>query len=150
MNYLNGIGLENFGVFKEKQWFDFAPITILTGTNSSGKSSLINLIEIFSDADGKESKSIDNLVDDKKTPALQHLNFLNTNFYSRKLSKRLGDFSTLQNNRKKGLKVFFQDELSSYKKNVEIAYTYMPTNTELTVGKLTQMLLSICQIIKQF
>ncbi|MCF2445733.1 hypothetical protein L0657_17360 [Dyadobacter sp. CY345] len=37
---LKGFGLEKFRVFKDYTWFDFAPITILTWTNSSGKSSL--------------------------------------------------------------------------------------------------------------
>ncbi len=40
MEYLKGFGLENFRVFKEHTWFDFAPITLLVGPNSSGKSSL--------------------------------------------------------------------------------------------------------------
>lgn len=40
MAHLRGFGLENFRVFEKETWFDFAPITILTGTNSSGKSSL--------------------------------------------------------------------------------------------------------------
>ena len=45
--HFNGIGVENFRVFKDSQYFDFAPITILTGTNSSGKSSLINLLALL-------------------------------------------------------------------------------------------------------
>lgn len=40
MAHLAGFGLENFRVFKKNTWFDFAPITILTGTNNSGKSSV--------------------------------------------------------------------------------------------------------------
>lgn len=40
MEHLIGFGLENFRVFGKKTWFDFAPITIFTGTNSSGKSSV--------------------------------------------------------------------------------------------------------------
>ena len=39
MAHLTGFGLENFRVFKEEIFFDFAPITIFTGTNS-GKSSV--------------------------------------------------------------------------------------------------------------
>lgn len=42
--HLKGFGLENFRVFKDYTWFDFAPITILTGPNSSGKSSLIKAL----------------------------------------------------------------------------------------------------------
>ena len=46
--HLKGIGLENFRVFKDKTWFDFAPITILTGTNNSGKSSLVRAVNLLS------------------------------------------------------------------------------------------------------
>lgn len=40
MAHLDFFGLENFRVFKEKTGFEFKPITILTGANSTGKSSL--------------------------------------------------------------------------------------------------------------
>ena len=49
MAYLSGFGLENFRVFKEYTWFDFAPITILVGPNNSGKSSLIKALLLFQD-----------------------------------------------------------------------------------------------------
>lgn len=44
---LDGFGLENFRVFKENQFFDFKPITILSGANSSGKSSVIKGLKLF-------------------------------------------------------------------------------------------------------
>ena len=44
MAHLTGFGLENFRVFKDFTWFDFAPITILVGPNNSGKSSLIKAL----------------------------------------------------------------------------------------------------------
>ena len=44
MAHLSGFGLENFRVFKEYTWFDFAPITLLVGPNNSGKSSLIKAL----------------------------------------------------------------------------------------------------------
>ena len=47
--HITNLGLENFRVFKDKTDFEFAPITILTGTNSSGKSSLINAMDILKD-----------------------------------------------------------------------------------------------------
>ena len=40
---INSLGLKNFKCF-EKLDVKFAPITLLTGANSSGKSSLINAI----------------------------------------------------------------------------------------------------------
>jgi predicted ATPase len=44
---LNGFGLENFRVFKNKQFFEFKPITIITGANSSGKSSVIKGLKLL-------------------------------------------------------------------------------------------------------
>jgi len=45
---LRGIGIENFRVFKEYQYFDLKPITILTGTNNSGKSTLGKALALLS------------------------------------------------------------------------------------------------------
>jgi AAA15 family ATPase/GTPase len=45
MSHLKSFGIENFRVFKEKTEFEFAPITVLTGTNSSGKSSLVRAMQ---------------------------------------------------------------------------------------------------------
>lgn len=44
MAHLNFFGVENFKVFADLHRFDLKPITILTGTNSSGKSSLTKAI----------------------------------------------------------------------------------------------------------
>ena len=41
------ISIDNFRAFKEKCEFEFAPITILTGTNSSGKSSLVDAVRVL-------------------------------------------------------------------------------------------------------
>ena len=40
---MEGIGFKNMKVLEEEQWFDFKNITLLTGTNNSGKSSIINV-----------------------------------------------------------------------------------------------------------
>jgi predicted ATPase len=47
---LVGFSVGNFRVFKDEEYFDFAPITILTGKNNSGKSSLIKAIRLFSNS----------------------------------------------------------------------------------------------------
>lgn len=50
MAHLTGIGIENFRVFKDYTEFDFAPITILTGANNSGKSSLLKALLLLKDS----------------------------------------------------------------------------------------------------
>ncbi len=49
MAYLSYFGIENFRVFKEQTNFEFAPISVLTGTNSSGKSSIIKALLLLQD-----------------------------------------------------------------------------------------------------
>ena len=44
---MKGIGFENMKVFKKAQYFDFKSITLLTGTNNSGKSSIINAMQML-------------------------------------------------------------------------------------------------------
>lgn len=44
---IKGIGFENFRVYKDKSNFELAPITILTGANSSGKSTVIKALKLF-------------------------------------------------------------------------------------------------------
>ena len=47
MPHLNRIGLTNFRVFKKRTELALAPITILTGTNSSGKSSVLKAFQLL-------------------------------------------------------------------------------------------------------
>jgi predicted ATPase len=46
-NYMPGIGFKNMKVFEKEQWFDFNKLTLLTGTNNSGKSSVINAMKLI-------------------------------------------------------------------------------------------------------
>ncbi len=48
-------------VFKEHQWFDFKPITLLTGTNNSGKSSVINAMQMLQE--NLSAKTLDELLE---------------------------------------------------------------------------------------
>lgn len=50
MAQLKGIAINNFRVFKAHTQFQFAPITILTGPNSSGKSSLFKALMLLADS----------------------------------------------------------------------------------------------------
>lgn len=44
---IDGIGFENFRIFKDKNKFELAPITVLTGANSSGKTTIIKSLKLF-------------------------------------------------------------------------------------------------------
>lgn len=58
---ISGIGFENFRVFRDESDFDLAPITILTGANSSGKSTVIKGLKLFQTfwENGKAQYSLD-------------------------------------------------------------------------------------------
>lgn len=49
------IGIQNFRVFKDYTDFEFAPITILTGKNNAGKSSLIKLLMLMDESANKHN-----------------------------------------------------------------------------------------------
>ena len=76
MAHLKGFGLENFRVFKDYTWFDFAPITILVGPNNSGKSSLIKALLLLKDAKIDLSQENYSLTGYKRTK-IPKLNFEN-------------------------------------------------------------------------
>ena len=48
MAHIKSFGIENFRRFKEEARFEFAPITLFTGPNSSGKSSCVKAMELLS------------------------------------------------------------------------------------------------------
>ncbi len=73
------IGIQNFRNFGKMEHFDFAPLTILTGTNNSGKSSLSKALLLV-----------------KKNLAAGWL-WQKINFKDRELN--LGDFASVFNNK---------------------------------------------------
>jgi predicted ATPase len=91
MLHINKFGLGNFRIFKDFQEFTFAPLTVLTGTNSSGKSSLTKALMLLKESMIKNE--------------LSHLDFESTNL-------NLGSFK--QNLNKIGLNetMRFQFEFS--------------------------------------
>ncbi len=54
---LNSISIKNFRVFNGNFEFDLATITILTGTNSSGKSSLTKALQMLKNTVGEKQKN---------------------------------------------------------------------------------------------
>lgn len=61
MPNLEGLGLQNFRTFNKKENFEFAPITLITGTNNAGKSSLFKAIQflVHNFKDGIVSETLD-------------------------------------------------------------------------------------------
>jgi predicted ATP-dependent endonuclease of OLD family len=86
MTHLKGFGLENFRVFKEHTWFDFAPITLLIGPNSSGKSSLTKALLLL------------------KSSFLKYDDGFKLDFESDEIPLELGNFERVRN----------KDSLSNY------------------------------------
>lgn len=56
MGHLHKFELENFRLFKEMQGFDFAPISLFTGVNNSGKSSVIKSLLLLKESFNKSKK----------------------------------------------------------------------------------------------
>jgi AAA15 family ATPase/GTPase len=89
MSHINYIGIKNFRVFSEREDFEFAPITVLTGMNSSGKSSLVNALVVLKRYFNKAGfNSPANLMN------LEPLRYLKP----KEIGERLGDFTSLINN----------------------------------------------------
>jgi len=88
---MNGIGFKNMKVFKENQWFDFKNITLLTGTNNSGKSSIINAMQMLQE--NINGRNIDDL--------------LKTEFKLRTNQNKYGSIETFVNNESKGKDEYF-------------------------------------------
>lgn len=55
MQHIHKLGLENFRLFKEMREFDFAPITLFTGVNNSGKSSVIKSLLLLKESFNKSA-----------------------------------------------------------------------------------------------
>jgi hypothetical protein len=47
MGHIHGLTAENFKIFFEKQEFSFAPITVFTGTNGAGKSTVSDILKFL-------------------------------------------------------------------------------------------------------
>lgn len=95
MAHITGFGLENFRVFKEDTWFDFAPITILTGTNNCGKSSVNKAMLLLKD-------SITN-------STFYEIKFLDNNVH------KLGNNVSIQNDEKNPIKFLIKIKGRIYK-----------------------------------
>lgn len=99
--HLKSFSINNFRVFGEETTFDFAPITILTGTNSSGKSSL--------------TKALILLAKSYQLSGLRKLNFFEADL-------KIGGFSAIKNHQSSSDLVIL--ELSLAPSNIRIKLFY--------------------------
>jgi predicted ATPase len=115
---MNGIGFKNMKVFKERQWFDFKPITLLTGTNNSGKSSVINAMQMLQQNLPKNYNStIDDLVRTKfKLSKNQHKYGSIKNFVHKDVNNQLNHFvfTRRNNNVKYNILIEINDGIDSH------------------------------------
>jgi predicted ATPase len=115
---MNGIGFKNMKVFKERQWFDFKPITLLTGTNNSGKSSVINAMQMLQqNLPNNYNSTIDDLVRTKfKLSKNQHKYGSIKNFVHRDAKEQLNHFVFYKrnNNVQYNILVDINDGIDSY------------------------------------
>lgn len=120
-NYIKYIELENFRNFKNKVSFNLAPITLLTGPNSSGKSSLTKAIELI------KSSSLEN-------NGLNELSFINGNH-------NLGFFENILNrDSSKNEAVFvFEFPLPSLFEHFFVELKYKPDPNNRDFGSLSQL-----------
>lgn len=100
------IGIENFRVFRDYTEFDIAPITVLTGPNNSGKSSMIKMLSLLKNSFNKLDR-------------IEKLNFDGGNH-------NLGTFEKVitNNSDSKHLKIRFDLPLNYFDERFEIELTY--------------------------
>jgi predicted ATPase len=120
MPNLEGLGLQNFRTFNKKENFEFAPITLITGTNNAGKSSLFKAIQflVHNFKDGIVSKSLDFNTMKHELGNLERIfnRVSMATFKNSKISKsqsmhsRLSDFHENNDSNSNGLPIFEEDE----------------------------------------
>jgi predicted ATPase len=140
--HITNLGLENFRVFKNKTDFEFAPITILTGTNSSGKSSLISALELLQGLEiNKEINEKGGLSEHEFPTILEDISSLQLF----KFAQTKGDFQNLLS---KGvnsncLNFSFQGDIKGIDPPCKLLLTYSgkPNQIGYQNGELTRMLI---------
>ena len=112
------IGVKNFRLFKEKVEFDLSPLTIFTGPNNSGKSTLNKLIMFLSSCfDTGYYAEIGEV----------YINSFENLSFSEYLKNKIGDFkqnlNKNSNNETMELYFTFEDSIINGEINVNLAYS---------------------------
>jgi predicted ATPase len=95
---MNNIGFKNIKVFKDWQKFDFKNITLLTGTNNSGKSSVINTMQMLQE--NLTAKNLDEL--------------LATEFVLKANQNKYGTIGSFVNNKSKEECIWFKSNRGTF------------------------------------
>jgi predicted ATP-dependent endonuclease of OLD family len=127
MAHLRGFGLENFRVFNEETWLDFAPITILTGQNSSGKSSINKAILLL-----QESFNMGSITNERGMSTIDSIypfSIINDLLFQGK-NHLLGNYNKIVNNKtiNKPVSFIFPITLGSIYDQLLIKLTYVQNN----------------------
>lgn len=119
MSLFEGIGFQNFRVFRDKTYFDFAPITLITGTNNSGKSGLLNGIKLLQE----NFKNIKKAREPKKELNLEAI--MLTTIDSKSLLEKYGTLNQFitRNGKKNEFQFLFRRKMVSINDEVEISFT---------------------------
>ncbi|WP_313112900.1 DUF3696 domain-containing protein [Aequorivita sediminis] len=106
------IGIENFRIFRNYNEFDLAPLTVLTGPNNSGKSSMIKMLSLLKNSFNKLDR-------------IQNLNFDGGNH-------NLGTFEKVftTNSDSNHIKIKFDFPLNYFDERFEIELTYRQSRNE--------------------
>ncbi len=125
------IGISNFRIFNEEFYFYIKPITILTGTNSSGKSTLIKAIRLLKTSLGSASN--------EQSDSLFH----RFNELILDIDLNLGDYTTWfnKNNNKSEISYSFPLLLEYNFTRYKIIFTYDRDKQKIPNGELKSVVI---------
>jgi predicted ATPase len=131
MPFQYGLSLENFKIFSEKYEFEFAPITILTGANGTGKSTVNQALKLLS-----------KLFRDKITDSNNDINLgsLLKSIESIDVEDKVGEFKNYVNKKnKKDIKISFPSMIEFYPNQLKTELIYSNSNKEFSSGILKEI-----------
>jgi len=131
MSHLNFFGLSNFKVFKDQTDFELKPITLLTGTNSSGKSSLIKGLKTIKHA-------FDNKTFNPNTKSKGHIDLSFLKEINLSNISSIGSFTLIktENSNNKEIKIRLPFNLPYQFEDMIVELSYISDKTELDNAKL--------------
>lgn len=139
MAHLNFFGIDNFKVFKDLNRFELKPITVLVGTNSSGKSSLSKGILALKSSFEKIKYQYHH--NGKKEKEFIQMGEIEKLFFQSDLN--LGNFSTCLNNKsnRPDMTFEFPIKFNILKDSLLIKFVYKNSTNALQNGELKDIVI---------